>query len=233
MSMDERDRPPPPPAPSFSDTGLDPAVRDIPRLTSALIVFSGLAGSGRSTSQAALIEVARTAFGKRVATVENLIRFAYEDALGLPAITQYELAWDKESYAAGSRRALLDNPDLLQIELLQRAETVEVAVRAATSGTLVFTSLYASSPEQAHLRIINMMPDSSRSELAAALSKVPVVVLHHHRELPEAGSKEIPRPTITMRAWLPPAYPPSFRESLRAKVSKVFFGDRGVDWPVR
>lgn len=234
MSMDEPDWPPPPPAPSFSDTGLDPTARDVLRLTSALVVFSGLAATGRSSSQAALIEVARAAFGRNVAIVGNPRRFAYEDAVGLPPIAQYEVGRDVASQAAGARRALLDSPDLLRIPLLNSAETVDVAVRAATSGTLVFTSLFALSPEQAHLRLIDMMPESSRSELTGALSKVPVVILHHHREAVDAWSEEIPRPTITMCAWMSSAADsPRPMESLRIRVAKLFVGDRGVSWPVQ
>ncbi|MHA7239793.1 ATPase, T2SS/T4P/T4SS family [Arthrobacter sp. TMS1-12-1] len=234
MSMDEPDWPPPPPAPSFSDTGLDPAARDILRLASALVVFSGLAATGRSSSQAALIEVARAAFRKDVAIVGDPRGFEYEDLVNLPPIAQYEVGGDVASQAAGVRRALLDSPDLLRIPLLNSADMVDVAVRAATSGTLVFTSLFALSPEQAHLRIIDMMPESSRSELTRALSKVPVVILHHHREAVDAWSTDIPRPTVTMRAWMPcAADPPRLREFLRIRFTRLLAGDRGVGWPVQ
>ena len=143
--------------PSFKELNLPVGVMD--RLSSChrgLILLTGHAGSGKSTSLAAMTDYMNKNFTKHIITVEDPIEFLHTDKKSI--ISQREVATDTESFNEALRHVIRQAPDVILIGEMRDAETVKIAIMAAETGHLVLSTLHTVDATQTVERIINYFP---------------------------------------------------------------------------
>ncbi len=143
--------------PSFKELNLPVDVME--RLSSCrrgLILITGHAGSGKSTTLAAMIDYINKNFSKHIITVEDPIEFLHTDKKCI--ISQREVATDTESFNEALRHVIRQAPDIILIGEMRDVETVKIAIMAAETGHLVLSTLHTVDATQTVERIINYFP---------------------------------------------------------------------------
>jgi twitching motility protein PilT len=160
--------------PSLEELGLPASFRELIGFTSGLVLMTGQAGSGKSTTLAALIEQLNTTRPCHIITLEDPIEYRYTNARSL--IHQREVGRHVESFSSGLRAALRESPDVILLGELRDLPTISAALTAAETGHLVLATLHCGSAPMAVDRIIDVFPGHQqqqiRSQLAAALRAV-------------------------------------------------------------
>jgi twitching motility protein PilT len=143
--------------PSFKDLNLP--VDQLKRLASlkrGLVLATGIAGSGKSTTLASMIEYVNRTMNKHIVTIEDPIEFRFEDKRSI--VNQREIGTDVPSFAMALRQAVRQSPDVIMIGEMRDAETVAAAISAAETGHLVFSTLHTVNAVQTVERIITFFP---------------------------------------------------------------------------
>jgi twitching motility protein PilT len=157
--------------PPIDTLGLPPAVIKLTEERRGLVVVTGVTGSGKSTTLAALIDVINRTRPDHVLTIEDPIEFVHRNRKAV--ITQREIRTDTETYASGLRAALRQDPDVILIGEMRDPETIETALIAAETGHLVFSTLHTLNAPETINRIVSVFPphqhDQIRHQLAGVL----------------------------------------------------------------
>ena len=143
--------------PSFKDLNLP--VEPLKRLSSlkrGLVLATGVAGSGKSTTLAAMIEYVNRTMNKHIITIEDPIEFRFEDKRSI--VNQREVGPDVANFAVALRQAVRQSPDVIFIGEMRDSETVSAAISAAETGHLVFSTLHTVNAVQTVERIITFFP---------------------------------------------------------------------------
>ncbi|HEU4420534.1 MAG TPA: PilT/PilU family type 4a pilus ATPase [Planctomycetota bacterium] len=143
--------------PSFKDLNLP--VEPLKRLSSlkrGLVLATGVAGSGKSTTLAAMIEYVNRTMNKHIITIEDPIEFRFEDKRSI--VNQREVGADVANFAVALRQAVRQSPDVIFIGEMRDSETVSAAISAAETGHLVFSTLHTVNAVQTVERIITFFP---------------------------------------------------------------------------
>jgi twitching motility protein PilT len=164
-----RDRPP-----SLGELALPPELAAIVEHRDGLVLVCGPAGSGKSTTLAALIEVVDQRRAAHVITLEDPIEYRFTPRRGV--VHQREVGLHIPSFAAGLRSALREAPDVILLGELRDRDTIAAALTAAETGHLVLATLHAPSAAGAIDRMIDAFPETqqrqARWQLAAVLRTV-------------------------------------------------------------
>ncbi len=155
--------------PSFKDLNLpvDPLKR-LASLKRGLVLATGIAGSGKSTTLASMIEYVNRTMNKHIITIEDPIEFRFEDKRSI--VNQREVGVDVSSFALALRQALRQSPDVILIGEMRDAETVSAAISAAETGHLVFSTLHTVNAVQTVERIISFFPPHQHELLRLQLA---------------------------------------------------------------
>jgi twitching motility protein PilT len=121
-----------------------------------LVLVTGPAGSGKSTSQAAMIDYINSRSAQHIMTVEDPVEFLHDDKKSL--INQRELGTDTLSFANALKFVLRQDPDVILIGEMRDLETIALAITAAETGHLVFGTLHTTDAVQTVDRIIDVFP---------------------------------------------------------------------------
>ena len=133
-----------------------------------LILIVGAAGSGKSTTMAAILNHINKNFKKHIVTIEDPIEFIHTEDLSV--ITQREVGADTVSFSDALRHVVRESPDAIFIGEMRDLDTMQTAISAALTGHLVISTLHTSNVVQSIERIINHFPDHLREQAAADLS---------------------------------------------------------------
>ncbi len=125
-----------------------------------LVLVTGVSGSGKSSTMAAMIHHVNRTQHKHVVTIENPIEFLHRDLSC--SITQREVGVDTESIAVGLRAALRQDPDVVVIGEMADAETIDTAIKAAETGHLVFATMPTADVVATIERVIASLPAHER-----------------------------------------------------------------------
>jgi len=160
--------------PSLDRMGLPPVLKDICKAPQGMVLVTGPTGSGKSTSLAAMVDYLNQTQPLHIVTIEDPVEFVYTDALS--TITQRQLGSDVKSLHEALRRALRQDPDVILMGEMRDRETMELAMHAAETGHLVFSTLHTNDAKQTLDRIVDAFPAESshqvRSMLALTLQAV-------------------------------------------------------------
>lgn len=160
--------------PDFGDLGLPEVIRSFIDAEAGLYIFIGETGSGKSSSLAALIKLAKEKYAKKITTIEAPIEFRHPNGKSL--VVQREVGRDVDSFALGVEDALRENPDIILVGEMRDPATMSAALSATSSGHLVFSTLHAASTADAPARILEAMPADrvadTRAQLARSLKGV-------------------------------------------------------------
>ena len=139
-----------------------------------LILVTGITGSGKSTTLAAMIDFMNRNRNDHIVTIEDPIEFVHEDKKCV--ISQREIGQDSASFAQALRAALREDPDIILVGEMRDAETMEVALHAAETGHLVLSTLHTLNATETINRIISTFPphqeDQIRDQLAAVIQGI-------------------------------------------------------------
>lgn len=133
-----------------------------------LVILTGSAGSGKSTTIASMVEYINQNSNKHILTVEEPIEFTFKDKESI--INQRELNHDVASYAVALRAFTLQSPDVIFIGNIRDYETMSAALTAAETGVLVLTTLHTVNAYQSIERMINFFPPHQHAQIRTQLS---------------------------------------------------------------
>jgi twitching motility protein PilT len=157
-------------APTLEQLGLPQALRELCEQSKGLVLVSGPAGSGKSTTLAALVDFVKDTRRVHVVTIEDPIEFVHESALGL--VNQREVGGHTRSFSRALQAALREDPDVILVGELRDTETVALALEAARTGHLVLAALRASGAPGAIERLLEAFPAGQQAQARASLSEV-------------------------------------------------------------
>src|SRR5256712_7896165 len=160
--------------PTFESLKLPPVLGTIAAAERGLILVTGVTGSGKSSTMAAIVNHINQTQQKHVVTLENPIEFLHRDINC--SITQREIGVDTDDFASGLRATLRQDPDVILIGEMRDVETVETALKAADTGHLVISTLHTPDAATTVGRLVAMFPpeqqEIARVRLAEALQGV-------------------------------------------------------------
>lgn len=133
-----------------------------------LILLTGYAGSGKSTTIAAMIDYINEHFQKHIITIEDPIEFMHSDKRSI--ISQREVGSDTENFNAALRHIIRQSPDVIFIGEMRDAETMQTAIMAAGTGHLVLSTIHTIDATQTVDRIINFFPPHIHNQIRMQLS---------------------------------------------------------------
>lgn len=160
--------------PTFDKLRLPPVLKSIAETERGMILVTGVTGSGKSSTMAALINHINATTHKHILSLENPIEFLHRDIQS--SITQREVGVDTDSFKMGLRAALRQDPDVILIGEMRDAETIDTAMKAAETGHLLVSTLHTPDAQSTVLRVLAMFPpeeqDVVRVRLAESLAAV-------------------------------------------------------------
>ncbi len=154
--------------PTFEDLKLPPIMPKIAMQKRGLVIMVGGTGTGKSTTQAAMIGHRNSRSHDHIITIEDPIEFLHPHKKSL--ITQREVGIDTDSFATALKNSMRQAPDVIQIGEIRDADTMHNAIVFAETGHLCMATLHANNTYQALDRIINFFPDGRKSQLLMDLS---------------------------------------------------------------
>jgi twitching motility protein PilT len=159
--------------------GLPPVVSKLASLPRGLVLVTGPTGSGKSTTLAAIVDVANRVRKDHIITVEDPIEFVHTSQGCI--VNHREIGVHTNSFSTALRGALREDPDIILVGEMRDLETISLAVEAASTGHLVFSTLHTSSAYKTVDRVIEVFPSHEqpliRSTLADGLRAVIAQVL--------------------------------------------------------
>ena len=158
----------------LEDLGVPSVVANFANLPRGLVLVTGPTGSGKSTTLAAIIDLANRTRTDHIMTVEDPIEFLHRHKKSL--INQREVGADTLSFASALKHVLRQDPDIILVGEMRDLETISVALTAAETGHLVFATLHTQDAAQTIDRVIDVFPSHQqaqvRTQLAAAIQGV-------------------------------------------------------------
>jgi twitching motility protein PilU len=154
--------------PSLDELGLPPVLKQLAFLKGGLVLTVGAAGSGKTTTLAAMLDYRNERTAGHILTVEDPIEYLHAHKKSL--VTQREVGLDTASYDEALRRAMREAPDVIMIGEIRDRATMQHALHYAESGHLCVSTLHASNANQAVQRIVNFFPEQAQRQLLMDLS---------------------------------------------------------------
>ena len=158
--------------PTFDELALPAAVKTLAEQERGLVLVAGAAGSGKSTTLAAMLGHINAGYAKHIVSIEDPIEFLHEDIRS--SISQRELGIDTASFAAGLRGALRQDPDVIMAGAIMDEETVELALQAAETGHLVLSAMHTADVARTLQRLLTLgrSPGEVRDRLSDCLQGI-------------------------------------------------------------
>jgi len=148
--------------------GLPPVISKLAALPRGLVVVTGPTGSGKSTTLAAIIDIANRSRKDHILTIEDPIEFVHRSHSCV--VNHREVGQHTKSFANALRGALREDPDIILVGEMRDLETISLAVEAASTGHLVFSTLHTTSAAKTLDRIVEVFPDSAQAQIRSTLA---------------------------------------------------------------
>jgi twitching motility protein PilT len=158
----------PPKIPSFEQLALPPQLKDIAQLKNGIVLVTGPTGSGKSSTLAAIIDLINENCSYHVVTIEDPIEFIHNHKKA--TIHQRELHSDTPTFALALRAALRQAPKVILVGEMRDRETIEIALEAAETGHLVFSTLHTIDASKTVERIVGAFPLSEQQLIRTRLA---------------------------------------------------------------
>lgn len=160
---------------SIDELGLSSTLKQITQYNNGLIIVTGPTGSGKSTTLAAMLNEINITEAQHIITIEDPIEFVHENKKSI--IEQREVKTHTLSFTKALRASLREDPDVILIGEMRDLETISLAITAAETGHLVFTTLHTSGAAKSIDRIIDAFPSEQQNQIRAQLSECLLAVI--------------------------------------------------------
>lgn len=145
-------------------------VHSFAEMERGLVLVTGVTGSGKSTTLAAIINEINWKRRKHIITIEDPIEFVHKDRKCI--VNQRSIGQDAHSFGAALRAALREDPDIILVGEMRDVETIEIALHAADTGHLVFSTLHTLDAKETVNRIISVFPSTEQNRVRMTLASV-------------------------------------------------------------
>ncbi len=172
--------------PTFESLMLPPVLDRIAHTERGMVLVTGVTGSGKSSTMAALVNAINASHEKHILTLENPIEFIHTDLKS--SVSQREVGIDTESFRMGLRAALRQDPDVILIGEMRDSETIDTAMKAAETGHLLISTLHTPDAQSTIMRIVAMFPPEEQTVVRMRLAESLHAVVSQ-RLLPRANGQ--------------------------------------------
>ena len=155
---------------TIEELGLPTAISELADLHRGLVLVTGVTGSGKSTTLAAMIDRINRTKKRHIITVEDPIEFVHQDRESL--VSQRGIGQDSHSFSNALRATLREDPDIILVGEMRDLETIEIALHAANTGHLVFSTLHTLDAKETVNRVIGMFPQEEQNRIRMTLASV-------------------------------------------------------------
>ena len=153
---------------SLEELGIPVIVKEFAYLRGGLVLVTGPTGSGKTTTQAALIDFINQNFSKHVVTIEEPIEFVHNNKRSI--VTQREVPGDSITFAAALKAALREDTDIVLIGEMRDLETISLALTASETGLLVIGTLHTNNARKTVDRMVDAFPADRQPQARAMLA---------------------------------------------------------------
>ena len=156
--------------PPFDSLSLPPVIKTFARRSKGLMLTTGPTGSGKTTTLASIIDIINSERQCHIITIEDPIEYLHRHKQSL--VGQREVGSDTLSFSNALRAALREDPDVIMVGEMRDAETIAIALTAAETGHLVFSTLHTVSAAMTIDRIIDVFPPNQQNQVKSQLATV-------------------------------------------------------------
>jgi twitching motility protein PilT len=153
---------------SVEELGLPQVVSEFSDLRRGLVLVTGITGSGKSTTLAALLDIINRERAEHIMTVEDPIEFLHRHKKAV--VNQREVGTDTHGFSAALKHVLRQDPDVILVGEMRDLETISTALTAAETGHLVFATLHTQDAPQSVDRIIDVFPPHQQQQIRIQLA---------------------------------------------------------------
>ena len=179
-----------PQPPTLAELGLPKELERYTEFHQGLVLFTGPAGCGKSSTMAAMVELANQSRPDHILTIEDPIEYVYESAAC--NVNQREAGYHTTSFSKALRAALREDPDIIVIGELRDFETISLALTAAETGHLVMGTLHTSGAIRTVNRLLGVFPPDQQAQLRVMLSESLKVVISQQLVQRADGKGRVP-----------------------------------------
>jgi twitching motility protein PilT len=153
---------------TLDELGLPPVLKEVALLPRGLVLVTGPTGSGKSTTLAAMVNHINERRPLHIITIEDPIEFMHGDKVA--ALNQREVEMDTHSFAEALRHVMRQNPDVILVGEMRDNETMQLAITAAETGHLVFSTVHTTDAAQTVDRIVDVFEPERQEQIRMQLS---------------------------------------------------------------
>jgi len=152
----------------LSDLGIPPIVEGFAQLQHGLVLVTGPAGCGKSTTLASIVDLINTSRACHIITLEDPIEFTHHHKRSV--VNQREIGSDTRSFSIALRHALRQDPDVIQVGEMRDLETISTAITAAETGHFILATLHTQDAPQSVERMIDVFPSQQQRQVRVQLA---------------------------------------------------------------
>ncbi len=171
--------------PSVAELGLPDTLEELTRLSRGLILVTGPAGCGKSTTLAALVDLINRREKHHIVTIEDPVE--YEHLHKESVVEQIEVGSDVSSFPEALRAALRQDPDVILVGEMRDLETIRTALAAAETGHLVLSTVHTNDASQTVHRIVDVFPADQQPQIRQQLSMALSAIIYQQLILRKSG----------------------------------------------
>ncbi len=175
--------------PNYEEMGIPDTVMNLANLKKGLVLVTGAAGSGKSTTISYIIDRINETRNCHILTLEDPIEFLHKHKKSI--VSQREINLDSESYAKALRAGMRQSPDVILVGEMRDLETIEIAMTAAETGHLVLSTLHTVGVSNAIDRIIDVFPAAQQQQMRFQMSMVLQAIVSQQL-VPGINGKQVP-----------------------------------------
>ncbi len=175
--------------PDWKEWGIPKQIMDLADLDSGMILVTGTAGSGKSTTQACIIDKINRTRESHIVTLEDPIEYLHRHQKSI--VSQREIAIDTQDYLSALRACLRQAPDVILLGEMRDAETIHTAMTAAETGHMIIATLHTKGAVNSIHRIIDAFPSEQQMQIRMQLSTILRTVVSQQL-LPGVDGNQVP-----------------------------------------
>lgn len=175
--------------PDWRESGIPENVIELAKLRHGMVIVTGTAGSGKSTTEACIIEEINRTRDCHIITLEDPIEYLHRNQMSI--VSQREIAIDTRDSLSGLRACLRQAPDVIQLGEMRDLETIKTAMTAAETGHLIFATLHTKGAVNTIDRIIDTFPPEQQNQIRIQIGSVLQTVVAQQL-LPDVNGGRVP-----------------------------------------